>query len=167
MKSKKQLFLEELAFAMEQTSYQAKYYLDRETMDLILHSDDVPIMFDDEEYDEIMAEKAQGVNVFPEWQMAEIRLFEPGRHILIEPMPAYQSFEIMENFVEEKVSGSLKRRLLDALQRKHPFRNFKNVIEDYEDVRQLWHDYKEALLVEKAKNWLVEQGIDIDKVELP
>ena len=51
----------------------------------------------------------------------------------------------MENFIDEVDDKNLKRKLINALERRHPFANFKNTIEN-SDYRKEWFAFKQKEL---------------------
>lgn len=56
-----------------------------------------------------------------------------------------QAFGMMTEFAERLTTDTrLQGRLLDALNKKRPFREFKFVIEDSGGVRQQWFDFKNS-----------------------
>lgn len=48
----------------------------------------------------------------------------------------------MSEFTEQLTDNNLQSRLLDALRKKKPFREFKFVIDSSGDFRQMWFDFK-------------------------
>jgi len=70
-----------------------------------------------------------------------------GNFIRIEPPQPWQSFKIMEDFIETCISddNSVKKRLWDAISKKKPFQNFKFIIDDSQ-YRQCWFDFKQSKL---------------------
>jgi len=65
--------------------------------------------------------------------------------ISVEPPESHESFEIMENFVQEVDDKKLQKQLINALERRHPFANFKNTI-DNSDCREQWFAFKQREL---------------------
>jgi hypothetical protein len=67
--------------------------------------------------------------------------------IRIEPLPSWQSFKIMEDFIESCIPDrdTVKNRLWNALSRRKPFQNFKIII-DNSQYRQRWFDFKQSRL---------------------
>ena len=61
--------------------------------------------------------------------------------ITIDPMESHDSFQIMENFVDEVTEASLQKQLITALNKPKPFANFKFLIENSE-YRQYWFDFR-------------------------
>jgi hypothetical protein len=71
----------------------------------------------------------------------------------IERMTSRESFEVMENFIAEcDDNKTLQSKLVNALQKSKPFREFKFIIDYSGDYRNKWFDFKEKkylLFVEK------------------
>ena len=65
--------------------------------------------------------------------------------IKFEVLESFESFKIMERFVEQITDEKLKGELEKVLTNKKPFQNFKHKI-DYSDFRQDWFDFKQKEL---------------------
>ncbi len=65
--------------------------------------------------------------------------------IKIESLESYESFKIMEFFVEQLPDENLKSELENVLANKKPFQNFKHKV-DHSDFRQNWFDFKQTEL---------------------
>ena len=65
----------------------------------------------------------------------------------------------MEAFVETVKDKGLQRRLVQALERKKPFSNFKSII-DNSSVRQDWFEFRDKAYAEIAKDWLEDNASD-------
>lgn len=67
--------------------------------------------------------------------------------INIEPFASWQSYEIMERFIEDIIPGNdaIKTRLRNAISGRKPFQNFKFII-DNSQYRQSWFDFKQSQL---------------------
>jgi hypothetical protein len=63
--------------------------------------------------------------------------------ITIEPMESHDSFQIMECFIDEVKETNLQGRLVNALNRKNPFANFKYLVESSK-YRQHWFDFRQV-----------------------
>jgi hypothetical protein len=70
----------------------------------------------------------------------------------------YESFKIMEDFAEIVEDAELQNKLINALNRPKPFRNFKWIIDNSGDYRQQWFDYKNMRYIQ----WIKEQ-VDLNK----
>ncbi len=74
----------------------------------------------------------------------------------IDRMESHESFEIMADFAENVDSIELKDVLINALNRKHPFQNFKRIVDNSGPYRQKWFDFKDQRLIEWVENKLDE-----------
>ena len=71
----------------------------------------------------------------------------PDMYITVDPPKSHDSFVIMSEFIETLADNNrLKDRLTQALERKHPFREFKYAIDNSGDFRQTWFDFKNQRL---------------------
>lgn len=84
-----------------------------------------------------------------EAEMAEI---EENRDDYFEfrKMDSRSSFLLMEAFAEEVADEHFRNRLISALNRPKPFRNFKFEIDNNGDYRQNWFDFKR----QKMMDWV-------------
>jgi peroxiredoxin len=77
-------------------------------------------------------------------------------------MESHDSFEIMTDFVDTlSDSDKLKVRLMDALNKKNPFREFKYVIDNSGNYRQKWFDFKN----ERIQKWVIDRLNEIVNIE--
>jgi hypothetical protein len=76
--------------------------------------------------------------------------------IKFEVLESFESFKIMERFSEQMTDEKFKLKLRDILEKKKPFQNFKNTI-DQSDFRQEWFDFKQNEL-EKIVESQLERG---------
>lgn len=65
--------------------------------------------------------------------------------IKIEVLESFESFKIMERFIAQIADEQFQAELEIILERKKPFQNFKNTI-DNSDYRQNWFDFKQNVL---------------------
>lgn len=63
-------------------------------------------------------------------------------YIKVEVLEGFESFKIIERFVNQMPENQLKLDLEKALHNKKPFLNFKNSIET-SDFRNLWFEFKQ------------------------
>jgi len=73
-------------------------------------------------------------------------------YVEFEGMESFDSFKIMEDFANRIEDFGLKSALFGALSRKHPFRNFKNIIDNSGPYRQEWFDFKSQRYIEWVKD---------------
>ena len=65
--------------------------------------------------------------------------------ISVEPRESHESFKIMEKFVDEVNDKNLKNKLVNALNNRRPFANFKNIVES-SNYRNEWFAFKQKQL---------------------
>jgi Uncharacterised protein family (UPF0158) len=70
----------------------------------------------------------------------------------IEEMQSKDSFSVMENFAEKINNLKLQQKLFDALNKKHPFREFNYVIDNSGDYRDTWFNFKKKQYIEWVEN---------------
>jgi hypothetical protein len=75
------------------------------------------------------------------------------KYITIEPLVPNESFKIMEKFVDQLDNLKLKMKLMNALQNRKPFANFKYII-DNSEIRQEWFDFKDKKLQEYVSSMI-------------
>ena len=85
---------------------------------------------------------------------------EPDRYLLIEPVSSWVGYEIMSDFVETLPEGEAPRELARALQQRHPFRRFKDVLFSYPSVREDWFPFHEQAFMKIIKEWLDDHGVE-------
>ncbi|RQW78583.1 MAG: hypothetical protein EHM79_21380 [Geobacter sp.] len=83
------------------------------------------------------------------------------KYVEIERMESYESFEIMADFAENVDSRELRDSLINALNKKHPFQNFKWIVDNSGLYRQKWFDFKKQRLIE----WVEEKLDEINSLE--
>lgn len=76
-------------------------------------------------------------------------------YLEIEPMCSRDAFEIMEDFTHSlEGNNALKGRLIRALERRKPFREFKFEIDNSGDEREQWFAFKKQRMIEWVKKQL-------------
>lgn len=88
-------------------------------------------------------ESAEMGGVEEEWkEEMEVIEKEPDKWVLIEAMMSGDSFRIMEDFADQVRNKGLKNHLIEKLNNRRPFANFKRTI-DNSDVRDEWFEFKQ------------------------
>jgi hypothetical protein len=85
---------------------------------------------------------------------------DPDRYLLIEPVPSWVGYEVMSDFVETLPEGEARRESARALQQKHPFRRFKDVLSNYPAVREEWFRFHEQAFMKIIQEWLEDHGVE-------
>jgi hypothetical protein len=123
------------------------WYLDRATGDVIMLMDDL-----EEEEEEIRA------------AIEEDDEEEGGRFLCIPGRDSHDGFRLMERFVATVEDPRIRGALYDALERRRPFRSFKDALMAYPEVRERWFAYEEADAREEAVAWLENLEIEYELV---
>ena len=140
---KTQIDLHEFVFALEWHSEETASYLDMETGQIVVVSD----LLDDE------------------GQQSQDEIEENSeRYRYIEPIDSNESFRIMARFVDSLPEGEAQRLLAKSLQRRSPFRNFKDDLYEFPDVQKQWYKFHNEQLVQMAREWLEAEEIDAELV---
>lgn len=84
------------------------------------------------------------------------------RYLAIYPIPSHESFQIMEDFVANLGDTKDARSLADALNRPKPFRQFKDTLCDYTELREAWFAFEQKQHVRLAELWCEENGIKVE-----
>lgn len=84
---------------------------------------------------------------------------DPDRYLRIEPVPSWVGYEIMCDFVEALPEGKVQQELARALERRKPFRGFKDVLLNYPQVREDWFRFHELSFIKIIQEWLEDNGV--------
>ena len=77
----------------------------------------------------------------------------PNKFLSIEHEHPSTAFKVMEAFAETVKDYKVKSLLVNALQKRKPFANFKYVI-DNSVMREQWFEFRNEAYAEIAKEWL-------------
>lgn len=131
--------LDELCFAMEDSSYEDNYYLDRKTGEILLISE----YMDDEEIEKLRDKIDEN----------------PDRYERVPKAEPYEGYQDMEDFIATVEDKHLAELLEVAIDGKGAFRRFKDVLVRYPEERERWFRFKDERMEEKASEWLNDIGI--------
>jgi hypothetical protein len=81
-------------------------------------------------------------------------LDDPDRYLVIPAMDSFDSFQIMEDFVEGLPEGEACRALARALRLPRPFRCFKDTLFEFPSLRERWFKFQHDRMLEYAQTWL-------------
>ena len=84
---------------------------------------------------------------------------DPSNFHRIEPLPSSVGYNVMADFVESLPDSKAREYLADALQRRRPFRSFKDVLFQYPDLREQWFQFHTQEFTQLAKEWLHDESI--------
>ena len=129
--------LEELVEAFEESDVMNHFFIDTKNNELICINEDL-----DEDATE------------------QLEKMEDDRYLMIPPRFPEDDFLIMELFVYEKMQdNTIAEKFIQALERKKPFHNFKNLLLDYPILREQWFAYHREHLKNETINWLCNNSI--------
>ncbi|MGZ5077699.1 MAG: UPF0158 family protein [Methylobacter sp.] len=86
------------------------------------------------------------------------------RYLLIDPLDSNESFQIMEDFVDSLGDTKDADRLRDALNRRKPFRQFKDTLHEHTDLSDAWYIFEQKELERLASEWREENEIEAEWV---
>jgi hypothetical protein len=92
---------------------------------------------------------------FKEAFQAELEQIEKHQtdFIKFEVLESFESFKIMELFVEQLSDKNFQSELKNVLTNRKPFQNFKSKVE-YSDFKQNWFDFKQQELEKRVESEL-------------
>ncbi|GGH17966.1 UPF0158 family protein [Pedobacter zeae] len=115
---------------------------------IFLPTDELMQYNDSDAWDEDIKEVEQNFNDYKE----------------IEKPDSTDSFRFMEDFTNELPNNTrIKVTLLEALNKRKPFREFKYEIDNSGEYRQLWFDFKNRKMIEHVKdriNYIIKRETD-------
>ena len=129
----------------EQLDCGMRCYIDKETGEIKTTPDFDNWYTDDELWTDVLIELEEN------W----------GKYVEIERMESRDSFDLIADFAESVDSRELRDSLINALNKKHPFRNFKRVVDNSGPYRQKWFDFKNQSLFE----WVEKKLGEINSLE--
>jgi hypothetical protein len=131
---------------MALSSHHLEHYLDLQTGVVIRRFEDLDL---DDEEDRAALEK------------------DLERYRSIEPIPSPEGFRWMESFALQQADQQAREDLLSALERRRPFRSFKDALLSYPELRAGWFAFEEERVLEYAREWLSGEGIQAELVAVP
>ncbi len=138
---------EDLIMALEDHSYEVTHFIDLNTGEVL------PVFMDigfDENNDEIL-ERIEA---------------DPLRYRQIEPLHSSVAFNVMTKFVEALPESEVRRHLANSLQKRRPFRNFKDALFSHPELREEWFRFHAKQLTQLAEEWLKDESIEAELIGL-
>lgn len=174
MKRKLRIDLSDLQMVFEDNFHEHHYYLDVETGEVVLVSDEIRSALE-RIYEDNTAEEGHQKRSFAEavaesglsdWMkdmVLDADRVEQGfgaRFIEIAKVQTSEDYRAMEDFTESLEDQRLQERLWRALNGRRPFRHFKDVLMDYPEEEQQWFKFLDARHRGQLLEWLEEEEID-------
>lgn len=85
------------------------------------------------------------------WEETIDKVEDDADYVRFEGMETHESFEIIEDFINEIAEKKIQQRFEEVIQHRKPFQQFKNLLLHYPDLRQQWFAYKENRYIENVK----------------
>ena len=171
--------LNDLLLAWECSSVESTHFLDLETGDVTLVTDEdnsaVESFYDqadiqkDESEETIHAMFENWLNDYdcPAWQGDSIRSAfqierqDEQRFIRIPIEEPHDGYQDMVDFASTVKDQHLQNSLSIALDGKKAFRRFKDVLYNYPQEQERWYKYSQDCKEQRAREWLESEGIEI------
>jgi hypothetical protein len=147
--------LDDLIDALEEQSDSLFPYLDRETGEVFLIS---------EESLSLSEAEPEEIDSLPDWQKEEAELA-----VLIETTDRYlqlpdrfdvNEWNLMNEFCHEVKRDDIRGNLLRAIQGSHAFRRFKDQIANH-NLWEEWNQFRRQAFGEIVRDWCEENGITL------
>lgn len=166
--------LGELEAAFENASWEASYYLDLETGQVVMitgeTSRDLERIYE-ETYDATKEEQIPLPDILQQsdlrdWQkqvLLEADQVEAGygtRYIRVPHADSHEAYRDMERFIATVQDERLRDCLWRAISGRGAFRYFKDVLYDYPRERENWFEFSDARVRQRVLNWLESEGIE-------
>jgi hypothetical protein len=140
LRRKLRIDLSALEDAFENASWEAEYYLDRETGDIILISS--------------MITTSSGITQ----QIQNVT--DKDRYLRVPHALPRDGFRDMERFTETVKDTVLHQLLNTAINGKGAFRRFKDVLHDYPQERERWFRFQADRVQQRVLEWLDSEDIE-------
>lgn len=173
-KRKLSVNLSELESAFESSFETTSHYLDLETGQITMMTENVRSQL--EEIYEQMPSQEEGEPIdfaaaleqchVPDWEkdsLLEADQIEVGygtRYIRVPEADPHQGYRDMQDFIATVQDERLQDRLSRAIGGRGAFRYFKDVLADHPRERERWFEFKDARMRERVLDWLESQGIE-------
>ena len=146
--------LEDVIEALEFANEQSRHYLDPETGEIVLVTD--------EDRSIVERKDEQGFDDLPDWQKESlpkiVEALESGRFLELPDAFDIHEWSIMERFAQSCRNARLRDELLRAIHHSGAFRAFKSTLHRA-GVEQDWYKYRQQALKQIARDWLDEHKL--------
>lgn len=165
----------ELVNAYDMHDFEGSYYLDKQTGEILVVTDEADAIADDI-YDtlgedvspEQITEYFAGRADIHDWQADDARVAlrvsrDAERMLTVPKVETRDAYRDMEAFVATMPDRALRDRLEDAIEGRGAFGRFKRALESDDGARERWFAFKDERLRERVLEWLADEGIAIDE----
>jgi len=165
--------LDDLAYALENVSWETHHYLDLETGQVIMVDANTFRQLEDI-YEEVYNPESEETldlaeilerRDLPEWQKQALMEayhmeINSSRYLAIPQADSYEGYNDMEAFIFTVEDRQLQDRLWQAIRGRGAFRRFKDTLARYPRERDRWYEFKDKLMQERVLDWLASEGIE-------
>ena len=81
-------------------------------------------------------------------------------YMAFEPMDSHESFRVIENFIAQIDDIPTHNKFIEAVSRKRPFANFKEMLHYYPELREQWFVFKNEAYIEYVKEQIDVANFD-------
>lgn len=118
----------------------------------------------DLDLDEDLADEEESNEFLSDWEIEQneetkMALSNPEDYIRLPSQYDLDEMRIMKDFIGEIQDERASDKLWDALEKRRPFRGFKDAV-NYLGIEDQWFAFRQEALREIAKVWCKENGID-------
>ena len=163
--------LSDLELAFENSGFELMYYLDLESGEVLLVTDEMRSAFEEisevAETDGIEFAEALAHSDLPAWEkeaMAQVAAVKERYGTTVIDVPQDESsdaFHDMQEFAESVRDPGTQDRLLRALSGGRPFRRFKDAIAAYPQEQERWYAFRDGRVRQRVLDWLEAEEIEL------
>ena len=147
--------LKEIADTLQVTSQTIKHYLDLDTGQIVMVTDEDNMELEESDFDDL-----------PDWQREHLkqvqRVLNSERVLQLPDSFEIHPWSIMESFCFSVSKPDIRDELLDAIHGTGAFRLFRNTVERF-DLTQQWYTFRDQAFEQIAREWLDEHKIPYHK----
>lgn len=147
--------LDDLIDALEEQSDSLLAYLDRDTGEVVLMSQD-SLSLGEAEPEELES--------LPDWQKEEaelaVQIQTTDRYLALPDRFDVNEWEIMNEFAQQVKPDKIQTTLLGVIHGNHPFRRFKDQIATH-NMWDQWNQFRRQAFEEIVKDWCDENEITL------
>ena len=169
-----QVDLGELGIALEDDSWESRYFLDLETGQVVWITGETSSQLEriyEEAYDPESEEAVELAEILQEhdlheWQVEAlleadaVELGYGSRYIRVPRADSHEAYRDMERFIMTVDDERLRERLWRAIQGRGAFRYFKDVLFDHHRELKRWFAFEAKQQEDRMLDWLESQGIE-------
>ena len=164
----------ELELAFDDSSYESSYYLDTETGQVLMVTEEARWKLESiyEEYAGIDDDADFDLSAvlpqtdLPDWQQEDVLVANEigdgfsSRYLAIPQRETHEAYQIMRDFILTVEDERLADRLWNAISGRGAFRYFKDVLAQYPQEQKRWYAYQDARFMQVIHEWLEMEGIE-------